>query len=60
MKSNKSVKGNAGRQDLEKGSGLPARLDAHEYASWLADLKRRYRQQQVKAAVHVNHARLEF
>lgn len=31
-----------------------------DYVTWLADLKRRYRHQQLKAAVQVNRAMLEF
>ena len=30
------------------------------YAAWIADLKRRYRATQIKAAVAVNSAMLEF
>lgn len=35
-------------------------LDVKEYAAWLTELKSRYRQQQLKAAVKVNRAMLEF
>ena len=31
-----------------------------DYVQWLSDLKQRYRQNQAKAAVHVNHGMLEF
>ena len=39
---------------------LPARADARTYIAWLADLKARYRNRQIKAAGHVNRAMLEF
>ena len=31
-----------------------------DYVQWLSELKKRYRQSQAKAAVHVNHGMLEF
>ena len=39
---------------------LPAKADTRTYIDWLASLKARYRNQQIKAAVHVNRAMLEF
>lgn len=39
---------------------FPAAADRPDYAQWLAELKRRYRRQQLKAAVQVNRAMLEF
>ena len=59
MKSEKAVKARAG-QKLEPKSKRLAIVDAREYASWLAELKQRYQRQQIKAAVHVNSALLEF
>ena len=40
---------------LVKSSG-----EAQSYSSWIADLKRRYRATQIKAAVAVNSALIEF
>ena len=34
--------------------------EAADYAAWIADLKKRYRATQIKAAVSVNSALLEF
>lgn len=39
---------------------IPAAADRPDYAQWLTELKRRYRRQQLKAAVQVNRAMLEF
>lgn len=35
-------------------------VSARSYLNWIADLKRRYRATQIKAAVAVNSAMLEF
>lgn len=59
MKSEKAVKARDD-QKLEPKSKHLSTVDAHEYASWLAELKQRYQRQQIKAAVHVNSALLEF
>ena len=40
---------------LVKSSG-----EAQSYSSWIADLKRRYRATQIKAAVAINSALIEF
>ncbi len=55
-KTNQSV----GRNIQKKASVTPASLNVREYASWLTELKRRYQKQQIKAAVQVNQALLEF
>ena len=59
MKSNKTIK-NETQQLANQGDKAQAGADAREYASWLAELKRRYQRQQIKASVHVNQAMLEF
>lgn len=59
MKSNKAIK-NETQQLANQGDKAQAGADAREYASWLAELKLRYRSQQLKAAVQVNRALLEF
>jgi len=43
------------RSTLVKSGG-----EAHAYTAWIADLKRRYRATQIKAAVAVNSALIEF
>ena len=42
------------------GAAFPAEADRSDYVQWLAELKRRYRGQQLKAAVQVNRAMIEF
>ena len=59
MKSNKNIKKET-QQVLNQEDQVHAGADTHEYASWLAELKLQYRSQQLKAAVHVNSALLEF
>ena len=59
MKSNKIVKKET-QQAAKQGNQAQAGADAREYASWLAEQKLRYRSQQLKAAVQVNSALLEF
>ena len=59
MKSNKTVKKET-QQAAKQGNQARTGMDAHEYASWLAELKQRYQRQQIKAAVQVNSALLEF
>ena len=53
MKNNMRKKGSALVKSNEKGVG-------RTYAAWIADLKRRYRATQIKAAVAVNSALIEF
>ncbi len=55
-KTNQSV----GHNIQKKVSITPASPDVREYANWLTELKRRYQKQQIKAAVQVNRALLEF
>ncbi len=55
-KTNQSV----GRNIQKKASITPTSPNIREYASWLVELKRRYQKQQIKAAVQVNQALLEF
>ena len=50
----------AGLQTLERRCKQPSIAGDREYACWLAELKQRYQRQQIKAAVHVNKAMLEF
>ncbi len=38
----------------------PAKRPARGYAAWIAGLKRRYRATQIKAAMAVNSALIEF
>lgn len=38
----------------------PSRIAAKDYASWIGELKKRYRATQIKAAVAVNSALIEF
>ena len=45
-----------GKVTKERGEGVSDRA----YLEWIADLKRRYRRTQIKAAVAVNSAMLEF
>ena len=45
-----------GKVTKERGEGVSDRA----YLEWIADLKRRYRRMQIKAAVAVNSAMLEF
>ena len=59
MKSSKNVRKET-QQVANQGAQARAGVDAREYASWLAELKLRYRSQQLKAAVQVNSALLEF
>ena len=53
MKSNMRKKGSVLVKSNENGVG-------RTYADWIADLKRRYRATQIKAAVAVNSALIEF
>ena len=53
MKKNEARKSTA----LVKSNGIGVEKS---YAAWIADLKRRYRATQIKAAVAVNSAMLEF
>ena len=41
-------------------ANIPAEANRSDYVQWLAELKLRYRRQQLKAAVHVNRAMIEF
>ena len=41
-------------------ASMPAEANRSDYVQWLAELKLRYRRQQLKAAVHVNRAMIEF
>ena len=50
----------AGLQTLERKSENLSITGDRQYASWLSELKLRYQRQQIKAAVHVNSAMLEF
>ena len=59
-KTGRIIKVNADSLGLEPKGDLPASTVGREYASWLAELKRRYQRQQIKASVHVNQAMLEF
>ena len=56
----KKAKMDAGLQTLERRCKQPSIAGDREYACWLAELKQRYQRQQIKAAVHVNKAMLEF
>ena len=38
----------------------PGKVSAQSYLNWIADIKRRYRATQIKAAIAVNSAMLEF
>ncbi len=60
MKSNKNNKVDTHSKMVETKSVLPSMVDSNGYASWLAELKRRYQRQQIKAAVQVNQTMLEF
>ena len=42
------------------GANMPAEANRSDYVRWLAELKLRYRDQQLKAAVQVNHTMLVF
>ena len=59
-KTGRIIKANVDSPGLEPKGNLPASAATREYASWLAELKLRYRSQQLKAAVQVNGALLEF
>ena len=41
-------------------ANIPAAANRSDYVQWLAELKLRYRSQQLKAAVQVNQAVLVF
>lgn len=60
MKKDKTDKKDAGALKAKRNSTTLAGTDAREYTSWLAELKLRYRSQQLKAAVQVNQAMLVF
>ena len=52
------------KNEMRKGCTVPVKSNGNgiekSYAAWIADLKRRYRATQVKAAVAVNSALIEF
>ena len=52
------------KDEARKKSTAPVKSDGNgaekSYAAWIADLKRRYRATQIKAAVAVNSALIEF
>ena len=52
--------GQGGEMNNPVNASNPAGASRSDYVQWLAELKLRYRRQQLKAAVHVNHALLEF
>ena len=60
MKKDKTDKTALGPRGSIRNSTPLAGTDAREYVSWLAELKLRYRRQQIKAATQVNRAMLEF
>lgn len=43
-----------------KAKAIGKRADTIEYLTWIAELKKRYRATQIKAAVAVNSALIEF
>ena len=56
-----SVKKNGMKRNLKNTAPVTVKQgDGQSYAAWIADLKRRYRATQIKAAVAVNSALIEF